>query len=246
VHGVNVVELDGKYPFEHTFRCVNISQRAGATTCVSGYTCTYSNPCMPGLTVVIYPLIPWNPRLFPMPSWICRDDCELQHCASNKHAFDKRDCQQHIDFHRRHAFWLSDSFGPRSDIPLLPPEPEYATVSSPPLVLKAAVLDGMAILGSEASSAYFTIGTTISTNGLYLNLAASTTSYQALVFNSTAVTTDWGLEGDTIITTNPRQLNFLTCATSDPTIYTVYLQNGNDQPSGQTCSLTSLHLPCLC
>ncbi|KAJ3873622.1 hypothetical protein F5051DRAFT_418732 [Lentinula edodes] len=114
-------------------------------------------------------------------------------------------------------------------------------------------IDGTAVLGPESSSGYFTIGTTISLPGddgttLYLNVDTSdtTVSYQALTFGPTAVTTDWGLEGDTIIETDPRQLNFLNCATSDATVYSLYLQTGNDSPTGQTCSLTSLHLDCLC
>ncbi|KAJ3767380.1 hypothetical protein FB446DRAFT_755101 [Lentinula raphanica] len=113
--------------------------------------------------------------------------------------------------------------------------------------------NGSAVLGPESSSGYFTIGTTISVPGesgtsLYLNVDTSdtTVSYQALTFGPTATTTDWGLEGDTIIETDPRQLNFLTCATEDASVYSLYLQTGNDSPSGQTCSLTSLHLDCLC
>ena len=82
---------------------------------------------------------------------------------------------------------------------------------------------------------------------LYLNVdSAATTSYQALTLDPTATTTDWALEGDTIITSDPRELNFLACATSDPNYYTLYLQTGNDQPSGATCTLQTLHLPCLC
>ncbi|KAF5368730.1 hypothetical protein D9757_010406 [Collybiopsis confluens] len=115
--------------------------------------------------------------------------------------------------------------------------------------------NGSAVLGPEASSGYFTIGTTISlpsssggTGKLYLNVDKTTTtvSYYPLVFGATATTTDWGLEGDTIIETNPRQLNFLTCATTNTGVYSVYLQTGNDTPPGKTCSLTSLHLDCLC
>lgn len=132
------------------------------------------------------------------------------------------------------------------------------TVSNPALarrprhIVRCISTEGVPVLGPEASSGYFTIDGTIALNGadgtsLYLNVDESAaTSYKALTFDSAAVTTDWGLEGDTIITTSPRQLNFLACATSDATVYDVYLQEGNDTPSGQTCSLTSLHLPCLC
>lgn len=115
-----------------------------------------------------------------------------------------------------------------------------------------ALLAGSPVLGPESSSGYFTIGDTISLINLdgtlpYLNVDESVvTSYKPVTFNSTATTTDWGLEGDTIITTSPRQLNFLACATSDPTIYSIYLQEGNDTPATETCALVSLHLPCLC
>ena len=108
------------------------------------------------------------------------------------------------------------------------------------------------MLGPEASSGYFTIGSTISLGGaeggtLYLNLNSSgTTSYKPLSLDAVATTTDWGLEGDTIITTDPRQLNFLACATNDASFYDVYLQTGSDTPTGDSCSLATLHLPCLC
>ncbi|KAI0358481.1 hypothetical protein OH77DRAFT_1396833, partial [Trametes cingulata] len=111
---------------------------------------------------------------------------------------------------------------------------------------------GKPVLGPEASSGYFTIGSTISLDGadgskLYLNVDESaTTSYKPLTFDAVATTTDWGLEGDTIITTAPRQLNFLACTTSDPNVYDVFFQEGNDTPSGASCTLVTLHLPCLC
>lgn len=107
-------------------------------------------------------------------------------------------------------------------------------------------------LGPESSSGYFTIGSMITLNSddgssLYLNVNTSaTTSYKPLSLDATATTTDWGLEGDTIITTNPRQLNFIACPTSNTTVYDVYLQNGNDTPAGTTCTLVTMHLPCLC
>ncbi|KAM5530967.1 hypothetical protein V8D89_015349 [Ganoderma adspersum] len=112
--------------------------------------------------------------------------------------------------------------------------------------------DGTPMLGPEVSSGYFTIGSTISLSGsadgtLYLNLNSSAaTSYKPLTLDAVATTTDWGLEGDTIITTDPRQLNFLACATSDASFFDVYLQTGNDTPTSGSCSLATLHLPCLC
>ncbi|PIL36209.1 hypothetical protein GSI_01870 [Ganoderma sinense ZZ0214-1] len=108
------------------------------------------------------------------------------------------------------------------------------------------------VLGPEASSGYFAIGSAISLSGaegstLYLNLNSSAaTSYKPLTLDAVATTTDWGLEGDTIITTDPRQLNFLACATSDASFFDVYLQTGNDTLSDGSCSLATLHLPCLC
>ncbi|TFK86887.1 carbohydrate-binding module family 1 protein [Polyporus arcularius HHB13444] len=111
---------------------------------------------------------------------------------------------------------------------------------------------GKPVLGPEASSGYFTIGTTISLNNadgskLYVNVDTSAaTSYKPLTLDAVAKTTDWALEGDTIITTAPRELNFLACSTADTTVYDVYLQEGNDTPTGASCSMASLHLPCLC
>ncbi|CAE6455180.1 unnamed protein product, partial [Rhizoctonia solani] len=65
---------------------------------------------------------------------------------------------------------------------------------------------GIPVLASESSSGRFIINSSIalisgSTN-LYLNINASTTSYKPLAFDTTASTINWGLEGDTIITTN--------------------------------------------
>ena len=113
-------------------------------------------------------------------------------------------------------------------------------------------LDGQVVLGPESSSGYFTIGSSITLNSAsgsqqFLNVQTNaTTSYKPLTFDAKAATTDWQLEGDTIITTTPRELNFLACATSDPNFFNVFLQYGNDQPAGASCSMQSLHLPCLC
>ncbi|KAJ1302678.1 hypothetical protein OPQ81_002994 [Rhizoctonia solani] len=113
---------------------------------------------------------------------------------------------------------------------------------------------GVPVLASESTSGRFIINGSIalisgSTN-LYLNINASTTSYKPLTFGATASTINWGLEGDTIITTNAspygRQLNFLACTTSTTGSYRVYLQTGNDMPGGTSCSTITLHLPCLC
>ncbi|KAF8973277.1 hypothetical protein BDZ97DRAFT_1912830 [Flammula alnicola] len=129
---------------------------------------------------------------------------------------------------------------------------QIRTVQSPVYHFYLQNSGGVPVLGPESSAALFTIGGTITLNQsngseLYLNLnTTGTASYQALTFGTTATTTDWGLEGDTIITTSPRQLNFLACATSVSTIYSIYLQTGNDTPAGQSCTLQTIHLPCLC
>lgn len=72
------------------------------------------------------------------------------------------------------------------------------------LYLQSLPGDGTPVMGPEAMSEYFTIGNTIqSTNtSLYLNIGEASTSYLPLTFDATATTTAWGLEGDTIITTN--------------------------------------------
>jgi hypothetical protein len=61
----------------------------------------------------------------------------------------------------------------------------------------------MVVLGPAATSEYFNIAGSIqSTNtSLYLNIGSDSTSYKTLTFDKTASTTGWGLEGDTIITT---------------------------------------------
>jgi len=114
---------------------------------------------------------------------------------------------------------------------------------------------GVAALGPEAEAARFTISGSISLNysngsKVYLNIGNVSTSYKPLTFDSTATTTGWGLEGDTIITTNAspygRQLNFLACTSSKSGYYTMYLQTGNAVPSGTTCTMVTMHLPCLC
>ncbi|KAF9268839.1 hypothetical protein L218DRAFT_970091 [Marasmius fiardii PR-910] len=135
----------------------------------------------------------------------------------------------------------------------MPTGSQIRAVQDPVFHLYLQNNNGTAVLGPESSSGYFTIGSTIKLNtnsgsSLYLNTnTASSTSYKALTFGATATTTNWGLEGDTIIITSPRQLNFIACKTGSSSLYNVYLQTGNDTPSGQTCtSIITLHLPCLC
>jgi len=113
---------------------------------------------------------------------------------------------------------------------------------------------GTPVMGPEASSEYFTIGSTIQSlnSSLYLNIGPSSgKSYLALSLDTSPNTTAWGLEGDTVITTTAssygRQLNFLACNSATSGYYSIYLQTGSDTPSGQTCSnYQTIHTPCLC
>ncbi|TAQ83829.1 hypothetical protein B7494_g7847 [Chlorociboria aeruginascens] len=113
---------------------------------------------------------------------------------------------------------------------------------SPPLIIPHSILttpESTPVLGPESTSEYYTISDTIqSTNtSLYLNIGNSTTSYLPLTLDTTASTTAWGLEGDTIITTTGssygRQLNFLVCASEaagESGYYDLFLQQGSDVP----------------
>jgi hypothetical protein len=109
---------------------------------------------------------------------------------------------------------------------------------------------GAPILGPEASSGYFTIGSTIALNSgsgkLYLNVNTTvTTSYKPLTLDATAKTTNWALSGDTITTGG--QQNFLVCPITGSSNWNAYLQTGNDVPAGSSCAnYITIHLPCLC
>ncbi|EUC38939.1 hypothetical protein COCCADRAFT_21688 [Bipolaris zeicola 26-R-13] len=109
------------------------------------------------------------------------------------------------------------------------------------------------VLGPESAAEEFTIGGTIQSKktNQFLNIATASTSYKPLVWGAKGDTTAWGLEGDTIITTQGssygRQLNFLVCNSADAGYYDLFLQTGSDAPSGKTCSnYQTIHLPCLC
>ncbi|CAG7853748.1 SubName: Full=Uncharacterized protein {ECO:0000313/EMBL:CCA68016.1} [Serendipita indica DSM 11827] len=126
-------------------------------------------------------------------------------------------------------------------------------VSSPVYHLYLQSLGGVPVLGPQSSGGYFTINGSIKLNNaspaLYLNIASSSTSYKALTFSTSPTFTGWGLEGDTIVTVTGslygRQLNFLACPSSTSGYYQLYLQTGNDTPSS-SCTLQTIHLPCLC
>ncbi|EIN11821.1 hypothetical protein PUNSTDRAFT_142063 [Punctularia strigosozonata HHB-11173 SS5] len=201
---------------------------SGATTCVSGYACTvlntYYSQCLPGAASASPPPVSTTVPTFspttvtPNPT---TSDPMTSIPATTTSAAAPTGSQLRTDQDPVYHFYLQD-------------------------------LNGVPVLGPEASSGYFdisggTISLAASSGTLYLNAIESvSTSYKPLVFNSTAITTDWGLEGDTIITTNPRQLNFVACPTSDTTIWSLYLQEGSDEPSSACANYMTLHLPCLC
>ncbi|KAH8828148.1 hypothetical protein DL96DRAFT_1709439 [Flagelloscypha sp. PMI_526] len=95
-------------------------------------------------------------------------------------------------------------------------------------------------LGPEATEDYWTIGNTLLDNNstLYLNVDRTvSTTYKPLSLGATATTTTWGLEGDTIIATNPRQNNFVACPTTNSSFWDLYLQEGNVVPSSTSALL---------
>ena len=132
------------------------------------------------------------------------------------------------------------------------------------------------VMGPEATSEYFTIGSSIQSlnSSLFLNIGPGTgKSYLPLSLDTVPTTTAWGLEGDTVITTAASsygrrkltilrncefsdsgsrlmdriELNFLACNSATTGYYTLYLQKGSDTPSGQNCSnYQTIHTPCLC
>ncbi|KDR75900.1 hypothetical protein GALMADRAFT_248678 [Galerina marginata CBS 339.88] len=206
----------------------------GATSCVAGYTCTYSNPyysqCLPGTATTTSPTTT-------KPSSTSTSTTTKPTTTSTSTTTKS-----------------TTTTATTTSTGATPTGSQIRTVQAPVFHFYLQNSGGVPLLGPEASAGLFTIGGTISLNQadgskLYLNLnTTGTASYQALTFGKTATTTDWGLEGDTIITTAPRQLNFIACATSSSTFYSIYLQNGNDMPAGQSCTLQTIHLhvPCLC
>ncbi|TFK75440.1 hypothetical protein BDN72DRAFT_885876 [Pluteus cervinus] len=191
---------------------------AGPTTCVSGYTCTFSNQwysqCLPGSS---------TPPSPPPTTTTTRTGGGGTPPPPTS----------------------TTSSGPA------PTGSQIRTVVDPVYHYYLQNNGGKPRLGPEGSSGHFTIGSTISLNNgdgskVYLNVGNNTASYKPLSFDTTAVTTNWGLEGDTIIIKTPRQLNFIACQANGTTYYDVYLQQGNDTPSGGRCTMVTMHLPCLC
>ncbi|KAH8594812.1 hypothetical protein B0O99DRAFT_595294 [Bisporella sp. PMI_857] len=89
------------------------------------------------------------------------------------------------------------------------------------------------VMGPEATGEYFLIGSTIKSqnSSLYLNIGTNTKSYLPLSFDSTATSTPWALEGDTIITSNGSKYGRL-CNSATTGYYNLYLQTGSDTHTG--------------
>jgi len=193
----------------------------GATTCVSGYTCTVSNPyysqCLPGAasttsTVIISP---------PTSSTVSSSTVTVTGTPT--------------------------STGTGSTA--TPTGEQIRTDQDPAYHLYLQDINGIPTLGPEASSGYFTIGSTIQLNNangtsLFLNVDANaTTDWKPLSFDATATTTTWSLSGDTIIYGNLQ--NFIVCPITGSANYNLYLSTTNNMPSNCTNYVT-IHLPCLC
>ncbi|KAG8984087.1 hypothetical protein FRB90_005585 [Tulasnella sp. 427] len=205
----------------------------GATTCVAGYTCTYSNPyysqCLPGSN-----------------SSSTTTKTSTTTSRSSTSSSSSRTSTTSTKTTTTTTKTSSTTAPAGTGV-------EIRTVQDPVYHLYLQNDSGTAVIGPESSAGYFTINGSIKLNGpnVYLNIANGTTSYRALTFDSAPTFTGWALEGDTIITSQSssygRQLNFLACQTSVSGEWQLYLQLGNDQPSGKTCANNiSIHLPCLC
>ncbi|KAJ3055937.1 hypothetical protein HK097_008646 [Rhizophlyctis rosea] len=206
---------------------------SGGTTCVSGYTCTFSNDyysqCIPGS----------NPQpTTTRPQTTIRPTTTTRPQTTTTRSTASRTTTTTVT--------RTTSGGPA------PTGTGYLirAVQSPVFHLYLQNNAGKPVLGAESSGLRFAISNgkiQAIGSGLYLNWDSSaTTSYKPLSFDAISTSTGWGLEGDTIITTNGsplgRQLNFLTCGSGN----VLYLATGNEGPSGQSCTMITLHLPCLC
>ncbi|THH09355.1 hypothetical protein EW145_g2066 [Phellinidium pouzarii] len=113
--------------------------------------------------------------------------------------------------------------------------------------IQSTPLDGAPVLGPEASSGYFNIGSTIqdSNSSLFLNIDMSaTTSFKPLTLDTTALTTSWAMSGDTIV--DGSMQNFVVCPISGSANYNFFLQTGDDMPSDECTDWITIHLDCLC
>ncbi|KAF3916624.1 hypothetical protein ABW20_dc0104072 [Dactylellina cionopaga] len=232
---------------------------SGATTCVSGYYCSSLNPyysqCLPGngpTGATTTPVAPTtsSTTVSRTPTRGTTSSTTRITTISTPTTTPRTTMQTTIKSTTSTTRITTTSSGPA------PSGTAIRGVSAPVYHKYLQNMDGTAILGPEGTQAKFIIsGGTIrmSGTGLYLNLDTSaTTSYKALSFGTTATFSGWGLEGDTIITTQTsqlgRQLNYVMCGPVGSDSYVVYLQTGSQLPPGPgTCTnYLTMHLPCLC
>jgi len=200
----------------------------GATTCVAGYTClvlnAYYSQCTPGSA---------SSSAAPPPSTSVPSSTATTPTTTS-----------------------GSSSAPSASSTAVPAGDEIRADQDPVYHLYLQNQGGAAVLGPESTDGRFNVSSTIILNSptggapLYLNIASGNASYLPVSFGTTASTTGWALEGDTIITSQSspwgRQLNFIVCQATGG-FWDIYLQIGNGQPAGQNCTGDiSLHLPCLC
>jgi hypothetical protein len=83
----------------------------------------------------------------------------------------------------------------------------------------------MPVLGPEAAADTFDIGGTIQSTKtkMYLEIGSDSTSYKTLKFSNTSSTKAWGLEGDTIITTQGSSFGRRKCLPLPPMHLPMYI-----------------------
>ena len=97
---------------------------------------------------------------------------------------------------------------------MIPPTLSLSIVAARKKISANELKASIPVLGPETSGEDFTIGSTIQSKqtSQYLNIVAASTSYKPLIFEKTASTTAWGLEGDTIITVTGSSYGRRECA----------------------------------
>ncbi|KAI5809121.1 GTP-binding protein TrmE N-terminus-domain-containing protein [Peziza echinospora] len=175
---------------------------SGVTTCISGYTCNVVNPyyhqCLPGTAAATTTSSKSTTSL-----WQPTDPTPYPTVTSTSTS--------------------KSSSTKTSTAPVSTATGQLIRGVTTPvyhLYLQPSKSDSkVVVLGPEASAAQFLISGSIKNvkTGDYLNIdLTSTKSYKPLSFGSTSNFSGWGLEGDTIITTQAsslgRQLNFIACA----------------------------------
>ncbi|KZS91248.1 hypothetical protein SISNIDRAFT_456850 [Sistotremastrum niveocremeum HHB9708] len=218
---------------------------SGATTCVSGYTCTYSNPyysqCLPGSA---------SSTSTTTKSTTSTTSTKTSTTTTSTTTSTSKSTSTSTSTSSTSTS-TSTTTSTSTSTGAAPTGSQIRADQDPVYHLYLQNVGGTPVLGSETTSGLFTLGSTITLNQaggskLYFNVNTNvTTSYKPVTFDTTAKTTTWGLSGDTIIYGN--QQNFLVCPITGSANWNLYLQTGNDVPSGVACTdYITIHLPCLC